>query len=162
MKKGFTLVELIAVITFITLIILVSTPLVLNQISSSRETKYKVFESDLCLAAESYLTHENNIEGIDSFNGYGDYINISVGDLISKGYVKSDTVNPKTKENILSSDKVLVVINEDGGYSCELNGTPPSDQNVETASQLSYNPEKTNLSCQTVQCALDEISNMVN
>ena len=119
-KRGFTLIELIAVITFIALIILVSTPLILNQISTSRETKYKTFESDLCLAAESYITHTLNGGGT-SFDTPGESMTLTLNTLISNGYVKSSTINPRTKQRIAGTSTLTVTLTNDYTYECTFN-----------------------------------------
>ena len=75
---------------------------------------------DLCLATESYINHNNNIDGLDSFTEPNDTITINVGDLMSNGYVKSNTKNPKTDQVLSSADSIEVTLTEDMTYSCEL------------------------------------------
>lgn len=121
-KKGFTLVELLAILGLLTIIVLLGAPILINQIDSSKKKNYENFVGDLCLATESYINHNNNIDGLDSFTEPNDTITINVGDLMSNGYVKSNTKNPKTDQVLSSADSIEVTLTEDMTYSCELLG----------------------------------------
>ena len=118
-KKGFTLVELLAILGLLTILILLGTPILLNQIDSSKKSNYENFVGDLCLATESYINHHNDISGLDNFNNPNDTINVSVGDLMSNNYVSSGTKNPKTDQLILPTDIIRVTLTEDMTYDCE-------------------------------------------
>jgi competence protein ComGC len=120
-KKGFTLVELLAILGLLTIIILLGMPLLINQIESQKKKNYENFVGDLCLATESYINHNTNIDGINEFRESGDTIQISIGDLMSNGYVKSNTKNPKTNESLTSTDSITVTLTEDMTYNCVLN-----------------------------------------
>ena len=159
MKKGFTLIELIAVITFITLIVLVSTPLILNQISTSRETKFEVFQSDLCLAAEAYLTNDDTNE---DFNDPTDKPKqVTMAELITGGYLKSNTINPRTNQPVNNSDYILVTINDDGGYTCEFQGVATSSSDY-MATTITYDNANTGINCNNAQCAVDKIAEIMD
>ena len=121
-KKGFTLIELLAVLGLLTIIALLGVPILLNQIDSQKQKNYDNFIGDLCLSAEAYINHTDNIEGIENFKEPGDTLDINVSDLIANGYVKSNTKNPKTKENIQSTDIITVSMTENKTYSCTMNG----------------------------------------
>ena len=54
MKKGFTLVELLAVIAIIAIIATITTPLILNVISTSKEKSFKDSAYSLVFAATNY------------------------------------------------------------------------------------------------------------
>lgn len=161
MKKGFTLIELIAVITFITLIILVSTPLILNQISTSRETKFEVFQSDLCLAAEAYLTHDDTNENDESFDEATEQKTVTIAELIAGGYLKSNTINPRTNQPVNNSDYILVTINDDGGYTCEFQGVATSSSDY-MATTITYDNANTGINCNNAQCAVDKIAEIMD
>jgi competence protein ComGC len=120
-SKGFTLIELIALLGIIAIILLISAPSLINQIETTRNSNYNNFISDLCLASESYLNHNDNIDGIDNFKVAGDTITISAGDLMSNGYIKSNIKNPKTGNSLNTSDIIKVTITNDMTYSCSLN-----------------------------------------
>lgn len=117
-NKGFTLIELIAIIGLLAIIILISVPNFTNQIEWSKKNNYDNFISDLCLAAESYVNHSDQES---NFKNAGDTISINIEDLKSNGYIKSNLKNPKTNEVLTSSDTLIVTLTEDLTYSCELN-----------------------------------------
>ena len=117
-RKGFTLIELIAIIGLMAIIILVSLPVFTNQVEWSRKNNYNNFISDLCLAAESYINHSDDM---DNFKDVGDTITISVEELKDSGYIKSNIKNPKTEQLLTASDILTITINEDLTYKCELN-----------------------------------------
>lgn len=118
-KKGFTLVELIALLGIIVIILLLAAPSLINQIETTRKNNYNNFVSDLCLAAESYLNH-GDVEEFDDLE-IGGTININVVELISAGYVKSNLKNPNTDKTLSSSDVLNVTLTEDLTYTCTLN-----------------------------------------
>mgnify|MGYP002624838167 CR=1 FL=1 len=119
-NKGFTLVELIAILGLMTIIILVGAPNLINQIESQKNKNYDNFVSDLCLATESYINHSSDVD-TSNFKEAGDTLNISVGSLMSNGYIKSNTKNPRTKQNLDSTDTITVTLTEDLTYTCTLN-----------------------------------------
>ena len=121
-KKGFTLVELLAVLGLLAIIALLAVPIIINQIESQKKQNYENFVGDLCLSVEAYINHEDNIEGIEDFKEPGDTITISMEDLLASKFVKSGTKNPKTKEAVKPTDNVIVTINDNKTYECSLNG----------------------------------------
>ena len=119
-NKGFTLIELIALLGVIAIILLLSAPSLINQIESTRKNNYDNFVSDLCLAAEAYLNH-SDVEGSDDLKNSGDSMSLSVVELISNGYVKSNIKNPKTNEKLATSDTLTITLTDDMTYKCTLN-----------------------------------------
>ena len=89
-KKGFTLVELLAVIVILSIILVIAVPSVNRYIKQSKEKAYKVQISELLDAVESYANMNNEIlpENDD------EVIKITLGQLKIEGIVKNDTKNP--------------------------------------------------------------------
>ena len=119
-RKGFTLIELIAILGVIAIIILVSAPNIINQISKTRKNSYDNFVSDLCLASEAYLNH-SKIEAAKDLKNSGDSINLSIADLMNSGYVKSNIKNPNTEKKLEETDTITVTLTSDMTYTCTLN-----------------------------------------
>lgn len=95
MKKGFTLIEMIAVIVIIALISLIMLPLVINQVNKS---KGKLDESLKKVINESAITY---IETNGSYTAnYGSVNCIKIKDLVDYGYLDEPLINPSTKEEI--------------------------------------------------------------
>ena len=123
-KKGFTLVELIAVVAFIAVVVLIATPNIINQIKRNKKNRYQEFMGDLCLAAEAYINHTDKANELQNTN---DYIILNISDLIAGGYVKSTLKNPETDERVADSS-LQVILNSDKSYSCTLSKTSTYQQ----------------------------------
>lgn len=119
-NRGFTLIELIALLGIIAIMLLLSAPNLINQIDTTKKNNYDNFVSDLCLASEAYLNH-SDVEGAQDLKNSGDSIEISVEDLIAAGYVKSNLKNPKTDKKLEASDRLKITLTEDLTYKCTLN-----------------------------------------
>ena len=68
MKKGFTLVELLAVIVIIALISILAFPSILNQFTKSKGTVNETAKETYVNATELYL--DNNTDKYDIFKNY--------------------------------------------------------------------------------------------
>lgn len=100
-KKGFTLVELLAVIILLGLLTFVVMPSVIGSIKEAKEKSYQQQLSNLKESAIRYVSDHTDI--IDEIEKNGKY-NISVNDLITNGYVRKTKdgkiYNPVNKEEI--------------------------------------------------------------
>ena len=96
-RKGFTLVELLAVIVILAIIALITTVVVINIIETVKIRKYKVEEKSLEKAAELYYTNSQIFPFQDE---------ISLNTLVEKGYINSvkDTGNGSTCEGKVIKD----------------------------------------------------------
>ena len=112
-NKGFTLVEIIGVITIIAIILVFAVPAVVGILKKNDVNEYDRFIKDLCLSAEL------NINSYPNLNNIGNSYQISMQILLDNSYVKSTAVNPKTDEKIKGTDIVKITKNSDGNFSCE-------------------------------------------
>ena len=96
-RKGFTLVELLAVIVILAIIALITTVVVINIIETVKIRKYKVEEKSLEKAAELYYTNSQIFPFQDE---------ISLNTLVEKGFINSvkDTENGSTCEGKVIKD----------------------------------------------------------
>lgn len=115
-NKGFTLVELTAIIVVLAAIFLVSFPNILNMDKTTQQDEYDAMVEDLCLAGESYIyTNMNKFEELI----YPDNkINISVGDLIYYGFVSGSLKNPNTETSI-KNDLLIYTVLSESKLSCK-------------------------------------------
>ena len=114
-KKGFTLVELLAVIVILSIILVIAVPSVNRYIKQSKEKAYKVQISELLDAVESYANMNNEIlpENDD------EVIKITLGQLKIEGIVKNDTKNPYNDKYF--DDALTFIIKKKGNrYTYEI------------------------------------------
>lgn len=102
-KRGFTLVELLAVIIIIGVIALIAVPSVMKSIEESKEKTYSIQVQNIEISAKKWAT--DNIDELDN-----EYLNssfVSVSMLRDLGYVAKDKIkNPKTGDEMLGCVKV--------------------------------------------------------
>lgn len=105
-NKGFTLVELLAVIVIVGLVLVTSTYVVTNAINNSKETGNKLNEKNIFEAARIY-TIECSSDTIDCDSKWIEkeeieYFCVSIDELKNKGLLKEDvTVSDENKDNII-------------------------------------------------------------
>ena len=92
-KKGFTLVELLAIIVILAVIALIATPIVKKYIDNSKNQALKETINSIERAAYNY-GYQNDI-GYDT-----NYKKLTLDELISKGFLKGDIINPVTNEKM--------------------------------------------------------------
>ena len=95
-NKGFTLIELMAVITIIAIIIAIAVPSYINITNSTNEKMYQNKVTTIIAKAEEYAS-DNNI----------DNTSLSVAKLIEEGYLEPDNTNGAENE---------LITNPKGGY----------------------------------------------
>ena len=132
-RKGFTLVEMLAVVVILGIIMTIMVPSVNHLINKNRDDSYKSLENNIRSAAQAYLSdyrYEITLASNLSSCNSNDTINVSkinsesisnsqlgIDTLINKGYLKADKdgniKNPRTSQNInLHESSVLIQ------YSC--------------------------------------------
>ena len=109
-NRGFTLVELIAVITLLSAIILVTVPVIINTIKKNDLKLSENFENSLKQAAEFYV--ERNRDIFPALNNIGGNIEIPTEDLVKAGYLKQDLENPIDNSSVLKY-KVIIEVGND-------------------------------------------------
>ena len=93
MKKGFTLVELLAVIIILGVIALITYPIIDKSIKNSKQQALDRTIDSIEEAAYKYSV-ENDI-------GYFiEYKTLQLSDLVSKGFLKENIINPVTNEQM--------------------------------------------------------------
>lgn len=112
MKKGFTMIEVLAVFTTTALILLIAVPYVINLLTSGSSEARKNFENDVFIAAEAYVndTEINNNLYITQETSV-----VTIKSLIESGYLKGTLVNPDNKKEMTKTPNIdgKVEINKD-------------------------------------------------
>lgn len=113
-NKGFTLVELIAIIVVITAIFLVAVPIITKSSKDAQNRKFDLMVNILCDAAKSYVYSNPDDFDLDEAGAEEE---ISISDLIEEGLVSSTTINPITN-SLVTADTLLISAGEDLSLSC--------------------------------------------
>ncbi|MBR6690430.1 MAG: type II secretion system protein [Bacilli bacterium] len=115
-NKGFTLIELTAIIVVLAAIFLVCFPNLLNISREDEEKKYDNMVDNLCLAGESYIY--SNIDSFPELSTPNSLIKLNISTLIEYGNVKKNTTNPNTNK-IVDNNFLEYTVLSDNSLSCE-------------------------------------------
>ncbi len=115
MKKGFTLVELLATITILAVILAIAVPQVIKVIDGSRDKAYEN-QKKLILDTVDIYIEENNINPYTIDN----VTHITLLDLQNEGLLPSPLKNPKGG-NFSEDTLITISINEEGNLVIDLN-----------------------------------------
>lgn len=98
MKKGFTLVEMIGVVTILAVIMLIAAIPVTKVLQEFNENAYQK-QLDSAIAAARLWADDNSDKLPEDIGGFS---YVTLVDLQSAGYLETDFKNPKTKQNFSS------------------------------------------------------------
>ncbi len=126
-KKGFTLIEMIVVISLLA-IFGVSIGILLNRnIKRQQENNQKEFIKKIVGAANLYASNSEEI--LSSLYEEKGYVIIKIEDLIDSGLIQDNIINPETNVEVTGNEEILIeldssgvlniqfpVINSDGDY----------------------------------------------
>ena len=108
MKKGFTLVELLAVIVVLAAISLVIIPAVHGNLNRSREQSYDVQVKNIEEAAKNWAA-----DHIGALPDNGDTYILTLQDLQDGNYISKDLENPKTQRPFDGSLQIMIKNNNE-------------------------------------------------
>ena len=114
-KRGFTLVELLGVISVLGIIALLIIPSVEKTISKNKKKGLENQKNTIISGAKNWITDNREIVT-------GNEVIVSVGDLKQQGYLEFDIKNPITNKCISNNTEVLITINGKK-YSYKINGS---------------------------------------
>ena len=107
-KRGFTLVEMLGVMTLLVVIFALIFPNVMNMMEKGKQNEYDEYLSNVYLATEAYVN--SNIEVSSSLNVVGSTVTVTFSDLLTSGYLNSKLVNPKTNKKTSSTPELEIVV----------------------------------------------------
>lgn len=104
-RKGFTLIELIAVIVMISLIMVIVVPNILDIVSESKETSYNTLVKNIVTSSEMYY-EECEYGDLSNRTKYGSYackinnntITTTLGTLANTGMLTVSDIDPNNKD----------------------------------------------------------------
>lgn len=109
--SGFTLVELLAVISILALLGLIIVPVTNNILNNNKNKLYNLQISNIEDGAKNYVS--SHVFDIDI--PIGSSKGITLGTLQDLGFIETDIVNPLTREKF-SSDLIIVISNTTNGF----------------------------------------------
>lgn len=146
--KGFTLVELLAVIAIMGMLAVIMVPTISGVIEENKENSKKNLENSIKSSARAYISDnryeisldnnscdtnntKRNITSIGTGTNLREITNseISVSILVNEGYLKSNSdeiINPKTNEPIKKEKSYIVVT-----YDCSSKDYKYDDPHIE-------------------------------
>ena len=110
-KKGFTLAELLGVITILAMLALLVTPVVTKTIKNNKQKLYNIQISEIEKAAYNYAIKNTYVlpeEGVT--------IVVTLGELKKEGLIDKEVRNPITKE-LFSDDLKIEIGNINNQYT---------------------------------------------
>ena len=93
-KKGFTLIELMAVVTILVILSLIIVPIVDKNVKRSKDDMYKIQVENIRMAGVGYFS-----DNVSSRPSVGSFCSVPISILVDQGYISGDVVNPKTGES---------------------------------------------------------------
>lgn len=108
-NKGFTLVELLAVIIIMGLLVTMIFPMIDTSLSNSKENAFDVVKSNIISAAKDW-----SLDNLSFLPENGSSINVKL-DKIKQGYLPLNVKNPKTGY-IISNESYVTITNVNGKY----------------------------------------------
>ena len=114
MKKGFTLVELLAILVILGVITLVAVPSIITSNKKSKDQEYVKFKKTIENAAEVYVETHLDDDGVQKLKNNGTPFSISINDLIATGLISGRMTNPKTEKIMVNESEKTVLAKKEG------------------------------------------------
>lgn len=110
MKKGFTLAELLGVITLLAIVCLIAFPPILNSIKKSKQNLNDSNNKIIYSATKTYMeNHPSEVVFTDN------KFCVQIKTLMDAGELMSNLIDPNTNE-VIDSSKYVKVINSSSDY----------------------------------------------
>ena len=98
MKKGFTLIEMLGIITVLAILLIVTFPNLSNSLKKTKENKNNNFTNNLKVSAEAYV--ELNRDRFSELNNTNGTIQIKIQDLYDSNLMKGNYGNIDTSTTV--------------------------------------------------------------
>lgn len=117
-QKGFTLIEMIAVFTIISIIMVVGLPAITKNLKKNDQKEYDQFKKTVELAAETYVEDNRDVYPLDSV---GETATVSIGTLKEENLI-NDIPDKPDGSGITDDMEVKVTVNSDKTLKYEFQG----------------------------------------
>jgi len=115
-EKGFTLIEIVAIILVLLCIFMFSFPQLLNMMKTDNDDIYNNMVDNLCTAGKTYMY--SNMDKYPELSVKNEVINLKVSTLIDYGNVEKNLKNPKTELSV-EHDYLKYTVLDDFSLKCE-------------------------------------------
>ncbi len=134
MKKGFTLIEIIAVILILAIILVIAVPSFNSVIKEAKAKLYKTLNDTVVKTTKTYAAENVHLMPTEE----GDSIEVTVDELISTGYLKQLT-NPEDKEDTCNGYVIITrLADEQYAYNPHINCSTDIASSTEDGLILHY------------------------
>lgn len=116
--KGFTLVEMLGVMTLLAIIFALVYPNAMEMLEKGKKQDYVEYEKTIELATEAYINASSSL----SMPTAGSSVSVKFSELMNNGYLSTNVINPKTKKTVLDTPNIEVTVSRgiDGKISYTL------------------------------------------
>jgi len=119
--KGFTLIELLATVIILGIVLVIAIPAVNNIISDARQKAYNKTVENIVKAAELYTLNELSL--LRNLKEDGDFVEITLQELVDKGYIENNIINPITREQLNFNGNMVKITYNNENYDYEFKPT---------------------------------------
>ncbi len=105
--RGYTLVEIIIVLTVLGIIVMISYPTIMTTLKQAEERQYENFVETIIFASEAYIESNEEVYNLENPT---DTVTIMVADLVDGGFYNANTQNPKTGETVDLNDEIIITV----------------------------------------------------
>ena len=121
-RKGFTLIELIAVIVVLGIILVIAAPSISNAYKNSKLKSEEIFVNRLSKVIDGYIKLNTDVIGFTPDNTAtkdGQEVNVYKGTITEDNIARQITINDIIEDSLLSSNDYINAGNKD--VSCKIN-----------------------------------------
>ena len=108
MRKGFTLVELLAVVIILGILVVISIPPVMQNLDKSRTASYEQLMATIEQTTQLYI--RNNKDYIDGVNVVDNTFTITLQDLVTSENFKTPVIDPITEREIALTTPISILV----------------------------------------------------
>ena len=119
-NKGFTLVEILGVMTLLGIIFALIYPNVMHMMDQAKQNEYEDYQDNIFLAAEAYVNANSELSS--RLVAEGNQVIITYSDLLQNGYLSTKIVEPdsgKTVADLPTKTVTITVKNKKFVYSIQ-------------------------------------------
>lgn len=109
-RNGFTLVELMAVITVLVVLTLIIVPVIDRGVKRSKDDMYKIQIENIRMSGMGYFSDHMGSRPVS-----GSYCSVSLVTLINSGYISADVVDVRNGSSF--TNMFVQIVNNNGRYN---------------------------------------------